>query len=245
MGFQVRQAGSGEEALAQLEVAPADLVFFDLPLPDVGDPELLQQARRLSVEMLIIVQNNQPTIESTVAAIKVGAVDYLIGLANSNHVVDSITGALRKRARDRERQNELLSQQVETYLESKAMNGTLVGDELPSDRQLIMHGDFQLDRHTRLLTLRGDEALSVELTKGEADVLASLMSRPQTPMTCREIVRTAFRYETPENEAQSVIRPYVSRLRRKFQEAGFYQQPIATVRGRGYRFIDPAASCAN
>jgi DNA-binding response OmpR family regulator len=40
-----------------------------------------------------------------------------------------------------------------------------------------------------------------------------------------------------------VIRPYVSRLRRKFDEAGFYQQPIATVRGRGYMFVDPATEC--
>jgi DNA-binding response OmpR family regulator len=244
MGFQVKQAGSGEEALAQLEVAPADLVFFDLPLPDVGDPELLQQARRLSSEMLIIVQNNQPTIESTVAAIKVGAIDYLIGLANSNHVVDSVTGALRKRALDRERQNELLSQQVETYLESKGMDSGLARDGLPSERQLMIHGAFQLDRQARRLTLRGEQAFHVELTKGEADVLASLMSRPQTAMTCREIVRVAFRYETPEQEAQSVIRPYVSRLRRKFQEAGICEQPIATVRGRGYMFANPGTDCS-
>jgi DNA-binding response OmpR family regulator len=243
MGFQVSQAGSGEEALAQLEVAPVDLAFFDLPLPDVGDPELLRQARQLSSEMLIIVQNNQPTVESTVAAIKVGAVDYLIGLANSNHVVDTVTGALRKRARARERQNELISQQVETYLESKGMDSQAAPDEIPPERQLVTYGDFQLNRQQRRLTLRGDKALRVELTKGESDVLASLMSRPQTAMTCREIVRVAFRYEAPEHEAQSVIRPYVSRLRRKFDEAGFYQQPIATVRGRGYMFVDPATEC--
>lgn len=242
MGFQVSQAGSGEEALAQLEVTPVDLVFFDLPLPDVGDPELLQQARKLSSDMLIIVQNNQPTVESTVAAIKVGAIDYLIGLANSKHVVDTITSALRKRARAMERQNALLSQQVETYLQSKGMDGHAVADELPPDRQLVAHGDFQLDRRARRLTLRGEEALHIELTKGEADVVAALMSRPRMAMTCREIVRVAFRYESPENEARSVIRPYVSRLRRKFEDAGFDQQPIATVRGRGYKFCVLAAN---
>lgn len=238
MGLQVSQAGSGEEALAQLEIAPADLVFFDLPLPDIGDPELLRQARRLSSEMLIIVQNNQPTVESTVAAIKVGAIDYMIDLANSNNVVDTITGALRKRTRQREHKNELLSQQVEKYLESKGMERGIGVDELPPDRQLVAYGSFQLDRHARRLALRGEKVLHVELTKGEADVVASLMSRPHTAMTCREIVRIAFRYESPEQEAQSVIRPYISRLRGKFEEAGFCRQPIATVRGRGYMFVD-------
>jgi DNA-binding response OmpR family regulator len=237
MGFQVNQAGSGEEALAQLELSPVDLAFFDLPLPDIGDPELLQQARNLSPEMLIIVQNSQPTIESTVAAIKVGATDYLIGLANSRHIVDTIAGALRKRALENERQNERLSQQVETYLESKGMVQGVPASELTPDRQLLAVGDYQLDRQNRRLTLRGDEELQAELTKGEADVLASLMSKPGKAMSCQEIVRIAFRYESPEPEAQSVIRPYISRLRRKFDIVGFQRQPIATVRGRGYMFV--------
>jgi len=238
-GIRVSQAGSGEEALARLELSPIDLVFFDLPLPDIGDPELLQQARRLSPEMLIIVQNSQPTIESTVAAIKVGATDYLIGLANSKLVVDTITGALRRRALEMERQNERLSQQVETYLESKGMaKGAAADDELAPDRRIFDCGDLQLDRQNRRLTWRGDEQLHVELTKGEADVLASLMSKPGKVMSCREIVRIAFRYESRETEAQSVIRPYVSRLRRKFKDAGFQRQPINTVRGRGYMLND-------
>jgi DNA-binding response OmpR family regulator len=117
-------------------------------------------------------------------------------------------------------------------------------DEIPPERQLVTHGDFQLNRPARRLTLRGEKAMHVELTKGESDVLASLMSRPQMAMTCREIVRIAFRYESPEQEAQSVIRPYVSRLRSKFEEAGFYHQPIATVRGRGYMFADSSAECS-
>lgn len=236
MGYQVRQAGSGEEALAQLELAPVDVAFFDLPLPDIGDPELLQQARHLSAEMLIIVQNSQPTIESTVAAIKVGATDYMIGLANAKLVVDTITGALRKQAREQERQNELLSQQVETYLASKGMDRGTSVDELPPDRKLLAYHGFCLDRQSRSLTLQGDEDKLVELTKGESDVLAALMSRPGSAMSCREIVRIAFRYESPESEAQSVVRPYISRLRRKFQEAEFDRHPIRTVRGRGYRF---------
>ena len=235
MGVLVSQAGSGEEALARLELSPIDLAFFDLPLPDIGDPELLQQARRLSPEMLIIVQNSQPTIESTVAAIKVGATDYLIGLANSKLVVDTITGALRKRAQEVERQNERLSHQVETYLESKGMSdGLPADDELAANRQLLACGDLKLDRQNRQLNWRGDEHLRVELTKGEADVLAALMSKAGKVMSCSEIVRIAFRYESREIEAQSVIRPYVSRLRRKFKDAGFQRQPISTVRGRGY-----------
>jgi DNA-binding response OmpR family regulator len=237
MGFQVFQAGSGEEALAQLELTQVELAFFDLPLPDIGDPQLLQQARKQSSRMLIIVQNNQPTVESTVAAIKVGAVDYLIGLANSTNVVDTITSALKKRALERERQHELLSHQFESYLERKGLNHRNAVDELPSNRQLITHGDLLLDRQARCLTVRGDKTVQVELTKGEVDVLASLMSRPETALSCQEIVRVAFRYDSAEDEARSVVRPYISRLRRKFEDGGLSQQSITTIRGRGYKFV--------
>ena len=240
MGYQVMQASSAEEALAQLELGPVDLAFFDLPLPDMGDPELLHHARQLSSEMLIIVQNSQPTIESTVAAIKIGAADYLIGLANSKRVIDTITETLRRQARENERQNERLSQQVETYLESKGMAQGVAPDELPPNRHQLIQGQLHLDRQARRLNIQDDRNMLVELTKGEVDVLASLMSRPGVARSCHEIVRVAFRYDLPEHEAQSVVRPYISRLRRKFESAGLDRQLIGTVRNRGYIFdYDP------
>lgn len=236
MGYEVCQAGSADEALAQLELDPFDLVFFDLPLPDLSDPELLQKSRELQPEILIIVQNSRPTIESTVAAIKVGAVDYLIGLADSKRVVDSITGALKRRAKESELQSQQLGQQFEKYLESKGIARGSLDEELPPDRQLLAHGQYHLDRVTRRLSSKGVAETCVELTKGEVDVLAALMSAHGTVLSCQEIVRRAFRYQAPEDEAQSIVRPYISRLRHKFDAAGLERNLISTVRGRGYAF---------
>jgi DNA-binding response OmpR family regulator len=241
MGLGVRQAGSAEEALAQLEIASVDLAFIDLPLPDMGDPELLQQARRMSPDMLIIVQNGQPTIESTIAAIKVGVTDYLIGLADSKRVFDAITEALRWRDREKERQNERISQQVEAYLESKGMAQDATAHDLPLVQSMLTYGQFDLDRQARRLSLNDRSATPVELTKGEVEVLAALMSRPGSAMSCQEIVRVAFRYNITELEAQSVIRPYVSRLRQKFGDADYDRRLISTVRGRGYVFAEALA----
>ena len=241
MGLGVSQAGSAEEALAQLEIASVDLAFVDLPLPDMGDPELLQQARSMSPDMLIVVQNSQPTIESTIAAIKVGATDYLIGLADSKRVFDAITEALRRRDRESERQNERLSQQIEAYLESKEMDLGVTSHDLPPDQPMLTHGQYCLDRQARRLSLNDQSAAPLELTKGEVEVLAALMSRPGSAMSCQEIIRVAFRYNTTEYEAQSVVRPYVSRLRQKFGDADFDRRLISTVRGRGYLFAKAPA----
>ncbi|UCG23928.1 MAG: response regulator transcription factor [Chloroflexota bacterium] len=238
MGLVVNQAGSAEEALAQLELVEADLTFFDLPLPDMSDPELLRRARQMSPSMIIIIRSGRPTIESTVAAIKVGATDYLIGLIDSKQVVDTITGALRDRAREQERRKELLSHQVESYLASSRLYQGAPNDSMPSDRQLIAYAQYRLDRQSRQFEVEGEADTTIELTKGEVDILAALMSQPGTAMTCHEIVRSAFRYDAPEHEAQSVVRPYISRLRRKLHDAGLDRQLISTVRGRGYMFVN-------
>ena len=238
MGLGVSQAGSAEEALAQLELAKVDLTFLDLPLPDMSDPELLRRARQMSPEMIIIVRSGRPTIESTVAAIKVGAMDYLIGLIDSRQVADTITGALRERARELERQNQLLGQQVESYLARSRLSRGAAPDALPAARKLIACAQYRLDRQSRQFTIGGESETTIELTKGEVEILAALMSWAGTAMTCHEIVRIAFRYEAPEHEAQSVVRPYVSRLRRKLHEAGLERQLISTVRGRGYMFVN-------
>ena len=224
--------------MAQLELVEADLAFLDLPLPDMSDPELLRRARQMSPAMIIIVRSGRPTIESTVAAIKVGATDYLIGLIDSKQVVDTITGALRERAREYERQNERLGQQVESYLAGRRLYQGAPADAMPPDQQLIAYAQCRLDRQLRQFTVGGESDATIELTKGEVDILVALMSRAGTAMTCHEIVRTAFRYDAPEHEAQSVVRPYVSRLRRKFHDASLDRRLITTVRGRGYMFVN-------
>ena len=237
MGLGVSQAGSAEEALAQLELVEVDLALFDLPLPDMSDPELLRRVRQMSPAMMIVVRSGRPTIESTVAAIKVGATDYLIGLVDSKQVVDTITGALRDRAREQERQNELVSQQVEFYLARNIHNQGAPVDTAP-ERQLIAYAQYLLDRQSRQLSAGDESDTIIDLTKGEVGILAALMSRAGTVMTCHEIVRNAFRYDVPEHEAQTVVRPYISRLRRKLDDAGLDRQLISTVRGRGYMFVN-------
>jgi CheY-like chemotaxis protein len=52
--YEVAEAASGEEALAVLESAPADVLITDLNLPGMSGDELVRAARRLSPRIRVI-----------------------------------------------------------------------------------------------------------------------------------------------------------------------------------------------
>lgn len=76
-GFHVRTASRGREALELAARHKPDIVLTDLMLPDLDGLELLREVRRLDPEVLVIMITGFATVESSVAAIKAGAYDYI------------------------------------------------------------------------------------------------------------------------------------------------------------------------
>jgi signal transduction histidine kinase/CheY-like chemotaxis protein len=74
---RVEGAGSGKEALALLQAQPFDLVLTDLMMPEMGGMELVQQLRLHRPEALAIVFTGYANYQDAVAAVKMGAFDYL------------------------------------------------------------------------------------------------------------------------------------------------------------------------
>jgi signal transduction histidine kinase/CheY-like chemotaxis protein len=76
-GGQVEMAADGQEALAKLKARPYDLVLADMLMPEVGGKELVQYLRLNQPETLVIVFTGQASYPDAVAAVKLGAFDYL------------------------------------------------------------------------------------------------------------------------------------------------------------------------
>jgi DNA-binding NtrC family response regulator len=76
-GYNVHEASDGEEALAEIEGRHFDVAIVDMVMPGMSGLDLLEQFRTVSPECESIVLTGQATIESAVAAIKLGAYDYL------------------------------------------------------------------------------------------------------------------------------------------------------------------------
>lgn len=76
-GFEVRTASRGREALETAIRYRPDIVLSDLMLPDIDGIELLRELRGLDPDLLVIMITGFATVDSSVAAIKAGAYDYI------------------------------------------------------------------------------------------------------------------------------------------------------------------------
>jgi DNA-binding NtrC family response regulator len=76
-GYDVICATNGKEALSLLEKQPVDLVISDLAMPEMDGIQLMHSAKEQHPTLPFIVFTAQGSVESAVAAIKKGALDYL------------------------------------------------------------------------------------------------------------------------------------------------------------------------
>lgn len=77
-GHAVVKAGDGSEALRVLAAARVDLVVTDVQMAPMDGPELLRRMRREHPQLPVILMTAYATVEHAVAAMREGAVDYLV-----------------------------------------------------------------------------------------------------------------------------------------------------------------------
>lgn len=76
-GYAVDTASNGEEAIKMLEDADYNLIICDIMMPKAGGMEVLQRARELDPEALVMMITAFASAESAVEAMKIGAYDYI------------------------------------------------------------------------------------------------------------------------------------------------------------------------
>jgi len=74
----VTAVGNGPDGIALLEKTGYDIVVTDLKMTPMDGLEVVRQAARLCPDTPVIVMTAYGTIETAVAALKEGAVDYIL-----------------------------------------------------------------------------------------------------------------------------------------------------------------------
>ncbi|HLO68558.1 MAG TPA: response regulator [Holophaga sp.] len=97
-GYRVEVAGTGAEGLAQAGAHNPDLVLLDLGLPDMDGLEVLRQVRAWSRKPILILSARHQE-EAKVAALDLGADDYLTKPFGAAELLARIRVALRHAAR--------------------------------------------------------------------------------------------------------------------------------------------------
>lgn len=96
-GFTCAEAESGVEALRELERQPVPLVISDLRMPEMDGVTLLRQIVTRWPETAVIVVTAVAEVESAVACLQMGALDYVAKPFHLDEVRARVSQALDKR----------------------------------------------------------------------------------------------------------------------------------------------------
>ncbi|MFG0286315.1 MAG: sigma-54-dependent transcriptional regulator [Phycisphaerales bacterium JB039] len=141
-GYMVLEAANGVEAYEMAVERPVDLVLTDIRMPEMDGLALLQRLQQLAAQTPVLVMTAFGTVESAVAAMHAGAVDYLLKPVQFEDMLMRVRRALEfgEMRRDRRFLTEQLAAQSEFH--------NLIG-ESPGMRRL-----FQLAQ--KLSTVRSN-----------------------------------------------------------------------------------------
>ncbi|MGQ9801474.1 MAG: sigma-54-dependent transcriptional regulator [Candidatus Saccharicenans sp.] len=93
-GYSVEISASGEEALKKFEEQKFDLILLDLLMPGMDGLEVLKQIKKIDPEALVIIITAYASVESALAAIKMGAYDYIQKPFKNDELLMTIRRAL-------------------------------------------------------------------------------------------------------------------------------------------------------
>jgi two-component system KDP operon response regulator KdpE len=127
-GYDVVEAATGAEARRRLAEKPApDLVILDLGLPDVQGHELLREWREAGDSTPVIVLSSRTDEAGIVAALELGADDYVTKPFSAAELLARIKVALRHRL------------------------------QAQGERPVFLLGDLSVDLVNRIIRLKGEE----------------------------------------------------------------------------------------
>jgi two-component system response regulator HydG len=142
-GLQTETAATGEEGLALLQQEPFALLISDIRMPGMSGLSLLEELRQNNPHMPVLLVTAYPDVRDAVAAMRIGAVDYLekpIDLDELHEVVHRTLGWQEEAEEDSEALPPLLPGIV---AQSPAMQSLLQELALvaPSDARVLITGE--------------------------------------------------------------------------------------------------------
>jgi DNA-binding response OmpR family regulator len=216
LGYHVDQASSGEQALQLLECTTYDVAILDIIMPGGMDGiEVMHRACRICPDLAIVFLTGHGSVESAAEAVRSNAVDYLVKPVSNHELAAAVATALQQHPRWEQSQSPATSEQ---FLEVAGVT---------------------LDRKRRVVVVeeQGDCAgFSVRITGCESAILACLMQRPGIAIPCQQLAQEAMGYSVGDDEASAIIRPHISRLRKKIEPDPAQPRLIQTARSKRYLF---------
>ncbi|MBW8011724.1 MAG: response regulator transcription factor [Chloroflexi bacterium] len=230
-GYTVSALASGKEAVEVLNNDEFDMMLLDLKMPGMSGLEVLDQAVQITPNTKIIMLTAHGSLESAIEALRQGAHDYILKPAAPNDIIASVERGISSSS-ESERKRHLLEQMEASLQELKDAEG--IETTIENTRSMFTLGDnIKVDLERREIW-QGDEKVSLTPTEGK--LMKVLLENRGRVLSHRELVLLVQGYQTTDWEAPEIMRPLVSRLRRKLATFSGGGDWIVNVRGTGYVF---------
>jgi DNA-binding response OmpR family regulator len=206
-GYEVTVASNGIDAIAMIQEDQPDLVVLDVNLPGKDGFEVCREVRAFYSHPILMMTARLEEMDE-VLGLELGANDYVTKPVRPRALLARIKGLLKRDTNDT--------------------------NDVTEPEQLIQHGQFVINLHSRTTVLFGE---SVSISSNEFDVLwylashaGEIVSRDQLLKDVRGIEYDGF------DRSMDVL---VSRIRKKLGSAA-YPDRIKTIWGKGYLFVPDA-----
>jgi two-component system response regulator HydG len=209
-GYEVDEAGGGEEALAMLSARPVELLVTDLKMEPIDGLTLLKRALEVAPAAQVIVMTAYGSIESAVEAMRRGAYDYITKPFKEGELVHRVQKALER--------SHLLSQ-VDLFAgEFNQRHGlsSLVGRSQPM-RDLISRLSRVAPSDATVL-IQGESGTGKELVARAVHTLSRRKANPFVPVNCAAITESLLESEL-FGHARGAFTGAVKARRGLFEEA--------------------------
>jgi signal transduction histidine kinase len=172
-GYAPTEVHSAAEALSQLREHRFDVLITDLMMPDLDGIALLRAAQTIDENLVGVVMTGHGTIDTAVAAMKSGALDYILKPFNLTTILPIVSRALTVR-RLRLENAALLQRVAERTAELDALNR-----DLERTNSELRSANFELDAFTT--TVVHDVRQPLHVMVGFSELLLEGNAGPLNP----------------------------------------------------------------
>jgi DNA-binding response OmpR family regulator len=232
-GYRVTQVADGAEALQLLVPgAPYDVVVSDIRMAGADGIQVLRAARALPRPPAVILLTGYGTLDSSIAALRDGASDYLLKPFDLSDLLECVGGALRRRVATLQ-QSEAIRTLAQALDEFRGTEPHIREEPVGKDADRFLRvGAVVIDRHRHAVTYEG---VPLHVTPIQYALLSCLGEAEGRVLGYTDIVRRTHGISVSESEAQLMLKAHLRHLRRKIDPAY-----LVNVRGTGYMLVDPA-----
>jgi DNA-binding NtrC family response regulator len=181
-GYRVEAVADGTAALAALESNDFSVVITDLRMPGADGLEILRRTHETSPQTMVLIMTAHATVETAVAALRAGALDYVLKPILFDDILAKVARALEHRRLIWETQH--LRQEAESHFDFAQLVGK--GGEMAAVFDLIKK--VAPTQSTVLIT--GESGTGKEVVARAIHHHSEVASRIFLPVNCAAIPET-------------------------------------------------------